>query len=77
MSTANLPWTCLMTMKSLLKRTAETRMENAKLRSKKLNKCRMNMVVQRMMTTLLKVNKALALMMMNLVRRTRMVQMRT
>ena len=74
---ANLPWTCLMTMKSLLKRTVETRMENAKLRSKKLNKCRMNMVVQRMMTTLLKVNKALALMMMNLVRRTRMVQMRT
>ena len=66
-----------MTMKSQLKRTVETRMENAKLKSKKLNKCRMNMVVQRMMTTLLKVNKALALMMMNLVRRTRMVQMRT
>lgn len=66
-----------MTMKSLLKRTVETRTENVKLRSKKLNKCRMNMVVQRMMMTLLKVNKALALMMMNQVRRTRMVQMRT
>ena len=66
-----------MTMKSLLKRTVETRTENVKLRSKKLNKCRMNMVVQRMMTTLLKANKALALMTMNLVRRTRMVQMRT
>lgn len=79
MLTASLPWTCLMTMKSLPKRTVETRMENAKLRSKKLilKRCRQNMIVQRMMTTLLKVNKALALMMMNLVKRTRMVQMRT
>ena len=79
MSTANLVWTYLMMMKSLLKMIAEKRMENAKSRRKRLIKkrCRMNMIVQRMTTISLKVNKALALMMMNLVKRTWMVQMRT
>ena len=76
---ANLVWTYLMMMKSLLKMTVERRMENAKSRRKRLikMKCRQNMIVQRMTTISLKVNKALALMMMNLVKRTRTAQMRT
>ena len=65
-------------MRSLPKRIAERRMENAKSRRRKLiqKKCRMSMIAQRMTMISLKVNKALVLTMMNLVKRIRMVQMR-
>ena len=76
---ASQAWTYLMMMKSLLKMTVERRMENAKSKRKRLirTKCRQNMIVQRMTTISLKVNKALVLMMMNLAKKTRTAQMRT
>ena len=64
--------------KSQPKRIAERRMENAKSRKRKLiqKKCKMSMIVQKTTMISLKVNRALALTMMNLVKRIRMAQMR-